>query len=902
MLCLATALFPVSMAIDAYAQDPQPRHAHHKSRHDQKKRPLQKVEHAGNAEVAAAPAPKAHGMQPHHSTAPENVEVFGMKRESPIGTIEQTRLVQKNAPNIMTVVSQEEIKKIPDFVLGDAARRMPGASVINKSGEARSIQIRGLDPNLNGVTYEGVLLPAGSINGSGRAVPLDAMPATLAGGLELIKTNQPQQDATALGGQLNVVSRDIGVDEKPFLEVIAAGGYRDPSMTQIFQGTLTGGMRFGLDSNPFSRHSSAEKPFSVTFFASALTDWLNMGDLQQKFANKAGLPANTVTTASQLMYAGHKVRYGYGGTLGWDIDRHNKVYLKVFDTVLDAPSVRNQLTYNFGSKGYVMDPAHPGVFTNTATSVQQAVLDGWTRNEERLYKFGGLSDAGPLTLDYYGAWASNFVYAPYAYNATFTNPTLQSVRYDNVTNPLRPTAVTTNGVNLTNYKPYTLSSLSNGRQNDMDSEWTGHIGAKTPLNFIPEVKGFLSFGGGARMAHIVHDDPQMTYGNLPAANAGDWAGNNSYRFFDGMYDIGNPVGTQHIRQLIDNRTYPITQNTAKDAITTQQSHIVDDENVYNLYLQYNATWRRLGAMIGFRYEKTDATYRGTQTATIGGQQILTPRAVGQEYANFFPTVQLRYNITDNLIARANYSTAIGRPGLNAVTATRTLNYTSNTITVGNPGLKPTTGTNFDVDMEYYLPKGGIISAGAFDKEFKNYVVNFTDYVANYPGMPAGVTTITTFTNIPYAFARGFELNYRQQFTFLPGFWKGFGIGGNMTFVQTRGRGRMGAVETLPNTASHIYNFEAFYNRGPVSIQFDGNYTGLTMTGLGTDPTLDSWVQPYLNFDIGARYAVTRNVTAYFQARNFTHTMQNATQGSSATRMVELQDFGSAYMFGVDAKF
>jgi hypothetical protein len=34
-------------------------------------------------------------------------------------------------------------------------------------------------------------------------------------------------------------------------------------------------------------------------------------------------------------------------------------------------------------------------------------------------------------------------------------------------------------------------------------------------------------------------------------------------------------------------------------------------------------------------------------------------------------------------------------------------------------LQPTTGSNFDLDFEYYLPGGGIVQFGAFDKEFSN---------------------------------------------------------------------------------------------------------------------------------------------------------------------------------------
>ncbi|GAA4504681.1 TonB-dependent receptor [Gluconacetobacter tumulicola] len=899
LLCLATALAPVGAPL-LYAQDVQ---KVEKSHHDGKRHKENKKHHrerASHADVGRSHGSDAGRGARHadaaRSSAPEHLQVVGFKRPpkaNALGTIEEARLVQKNAPNIVVLMPQSEIEKIPNFVLGDAMRRMPGASIIFKSGESRALQVRGLDSSLNGVMFEDVLLPAGSMSGSGRAMPLDAMPASLAGALELTKTNRPEQDAIALGGQMNILSRDIGENQDPFLKFHLAGGYRDPSATPVFQGTLAGGMRFGLHGDPFNPHASGDRPFSVSFFLNGLTDWLNMGDLQQKFASgdPVGSQANKVTQASQVMYAGHKVRYSYGGTLGWDIDHNNKIYLKMFESAIYAPVVRNQLIYAFSPKTGLGDPGQDGT-----ASLTQGVTNTKTTDLERVYKFGGDSRIGRFKLDYFGAWAANNVDQTSSYVSNFTGPTNVPVSYDNVTNPLRPTVTVLNGVNPLNYNAYKLSSLSNQIQHDKDYEWTGHVGASTELNLFRELKGMLSFGGGLRMAHIQHYDPTYTYSHLPNVTAGQLAGSDQWTFFDGLYNIGYPAGPHQVNQLASSAIYP--QVTSSAGTTAQQQYINDNENVYNTYLQYRATWRRLGILAGFRYEKTDGVYRGTQTVTQGGVTTLSPRAVGQEYANFFPTVQLRYNITDNLIARANWSTAVGRPGFNQVTASQTVNTSTNAVSIGNPGLKPTTGNNFDVSMEYYLPHGGIISGGAFYKLFKNYVVNYTNYCTGCYNLP-GQATVSTYANIPDAYARGFELNYRQQFEFLPGLLKGFGVGGNMTYVNSRGQQRNGTQETLPNTTSHIWNFEAFYNYGPVSVQFNGNYQGLTMTGLGSDPSLDSYVQPFLNFDIGASYRINRRVSVNFQARNFTNTMQNATQGISAKRMVELQYFGSAYMFGVD---
>lgn len=67
------------------------------------------------------------------------------------------------------------------------------------------------------------------------------------------------------------------------------------------------------------------------------------------------------------------------------------------------------------------------------------------------------------------------------------------------------------------------------------------------------------------------------------------------------------------------------------------------------------------------------------------------------------------------------------------------------------------------------------------------------------------------------------------------------------------------------------------------------------------PSLDNYVQPLLNFDFDARYAVTKRLTVFAQGRNVTRGNQVAAEGKARSRCAELQYFGSSYLFGIDLK-
>ena len=89
------------------------------------------------------------------------------------------------------------------------------------------------------------------------------------------------------------------------------------------------------------------------------------------------------------------------------------------------------------------------------------------------------------------------------------------------------------------------------------------------------------------------------------------------------------------------------------------------------------------------------------------------------YNSYFPSVQLKYDVTPAMDVRAVYSTAIGRPGFQQISPGASFNPAGSSVNIGNPNLSPEYADAFDLFWEYYLPRGGKISAGGFDKEFQH---------------------------------------------------------------------------------------------------------------------------------------------------------------------------------------
>src|SRR3981189_2991 len=138
---------------------------------------------------------------------------------------------QKEAPNLLNVQSAETILKYPDFNAAEALGRIPGISLSTDTGEGRFVNIRGIDANLNGATYGGVVLlntNAGgtAASGGGRAVEFDTLPTGAIDGIGVTKTRLREQEGEGLGGTVELTPRSAVHIMNPFLEGTLGWGYQ----------------------------------------------------------------------------------------------------------------------------------------------------------------------------------------------------------------------------------------------------------------------------------------------------------------------------------------------------------------------------------------------------------------------------------------------------------------------------------------------------------------------------------------------------------------------------------------------------------------------------------------------------------------------------------------------------
>ena len=284
--------------------------------------------------------------------------------------------------------------------------------------------------------------------------------------------------------------------------------------------------------------------------------------------------------------------------------------------------------------------------------------------------------------------------------------------------------------------------------------------------------------------------------------------------------------------------------------------------------------------LGARYVRTDIHSEGFhQIQNPNGTTGLTPAPIASEgrYEKFLPSFNAHAEVTDSLFLRAAASQTLIRPALTDLAYKRTASYSSFRYTDGNPGLKPTYADQWEVGVEKYLGRGGILAASYFWKKIKGVVQsrltgevpNVTVYNAN--GTVNGVYDFDVYqpVNAEGSYkVSGVELNAVIPFAMVTDWLDGFGVNANVTFLDSSLTGQSDLnIPTSPiGLSDNTYNATLFYDKGPLSLRVSYNRKGAYVERIERN-MYPVYRDAYGQFDVAASYQVTSNFRVELQGIN-----------------------------------
>src|SRR5690606_5707668 len=133
---------------------------------------------------------------------------------------------------------------------------------------------------------------------------------------------------------------------------------------------------------------------------------------------------------------------------------------------------------------------------------------------------------------------------------------------------------------------------------------------------------------------------------------------------------------------------------------------------------------RTALILGARLEHTRIDYTGNNV--VDEEELKGQIRNENSYTNILPGITLKHNFSENLVLRAAVTTSLARPNYYALAPYVNSNIGDKELFAGNPNLKATYSTNYDIMLERYFQNVGILSAGAFYKRLKNFIYMYND--------------------------------------------------------------------------------------------------------------------------------------------------------------------------------
>ena len=819
--------------------------------------------------------------------------------------------VQRTSDNILDVMSSGVIQSLPNENIADVVGRMPGVSLERDEGEGKYVQIRGTEPRLNNTTVDGIELPAPEDNV--RQFKLDTIPADIVESVEVNKTLAANQDADAIGGTVNLVTKKAG--DEPTLMFEGIGGFT-PIVNTRYIGLVSGtaGKRFGRD-----------KRFGALFSGSYDYNGRGIDDIEPQPSDTA-VPSYGSMDVREYRY--HRKRYGFAGSLDYKLkDPASGLYLHYFDS--DFKDYGDKWVYTLSNAGAPQFSTSSRVPDFGAASIAlggKHVFNSswlsWDLSAARSRELGAAGDPGATFSPVPGSPLSNLTTCVNTPGPNFHLPQWDPSCFGSPTyDPSQYTLTAYNGTQGITSQVNLQGAISYARNYHLGSHFAT-----------------FEFGFKVRNAHKGQNAYSPTYdqtfianpNNPPVSPMTDYlSGFTNPHYYFGAYPLGPVTNYNTIANNLDNAISQgvLALDQPATAFGSDASNFDLTERVSAGYAMNTIEFGRFRLQTGLRVEATQLDILGflvTNNAT-STQATVTPQQADTWYWDPLPSVQLRYRITDDSDIRAVYARAISRPNPYDMVPYITLDNSTNplTVAVGNPSLKPEHANDYDVLYEHYLKPYGEFQAGFFYKQLSQPIYYLADPNyggAQYPQYQGDI--LDYIINGVNAKLYGVEFSYIQHLGFLHGPWSGFSIMANFSKTGS-GAGTLPLRSDNPalqRQTPTMWNLSPSYDRGRFSARLGATYNSASIyqyqwqqcsqaqaaAAAGCEdpaflgpkgPLGDNYLYAHLQVDAQASFRVQRTLTVLWQGLNLTDQVFGFYNGSP-WYVTQREYYRPTYSFGL----
>jgi len=824
---------------------------------------------------------------------------------------------KRMADGVVDLFNTDEMGRLPDKNIGETLNRIPGVSMLLEKGEGRFVQIRGISPRLNNVTINGLAIGNGETESGGRLLPLDVIGGELLSGVQVMKTPTPDMDGQGIGGTLNLTTKQPFDFQQRFTALLSTRGGVEtisaipPDDTKetphTTDATLAGRTLHGkLGWLGGASFSNRRTPLLGIFN----DDWRDVSLNGATVRYPTSVKNNVTVTARE--------RLNLNASIESRPNAASRFFVRSFFAHWDELQLRNRFEEGLGDALTSVDGPTGGTIASNRVQVN-------LRNEPTLKQLfnatiGGAQHTGPWTLDYVVQRNQNTIHEPndnweFRSGANTFGPDAFRVLDSGVV------SITSPGRDRMDPALQTFRRVRFFEQLTKERSDAGAADVRRDVIFGSRVPGFLK--AGAKFTRTTRDTAvsQATY-NIGSQN---WTAATAPSLTRGGFL--NPVAIQTVPNIwldqaglsdffrangADPRFFAF--DPVDSFLNDYQSDFTLRERVAAAYGMARAALGRVTLSGGVRVERTDVTSSAFTLVGEGASRVARPIDGSGAYTNVLPSIVAAIDLRRDLLLRAAFTTAVGRPEYDALAPRSQLSVeehpslgTIGSLSIGNPDLKARTSNSVDVSLEWYFDTGALLSVAAFRKDISNEIIpaptqRFTDYT--FQGQRFSQFDIHTTINAETADVQGVELTLADQLTFLPSALNGLGFAASITFIDSGievARGDEVLVLPLLQQANRSGSLTLYFQKGRWDLSSTYKYNGHFLTDYGASRALDLDQGRFGRVDFRAQYSLTPDVKISVSGINLNDEPTTEFQGGNGRQVTEYEYTGRTFFFGISAR-
>ncbi|HRP09816.1 MAG TPA: TonB-dependent receptor [Terricaulis sp.] len=822
---------------------------------------------------------------------------------------------QRASDTVETVLTRDGIGHFPDQNVAESVRRAPGVNVLNDQGEGRFVAVRGLSPDLNAASINGVRVTAPEADV--RSVALDVIPSDLIESIEIQKSLTPDMDADSLGGSINIQTTRGFDRREPLLAFRGEMSYNDLNTEWSPRYSVDFARAFG-NLGVAGGLSYTNRTFSTDNVE--MDGWDEEGGIA--FAE----------TVEYRDYDVERTRIGGSFSLDYRLGNHTTLYARGLHSIFEDQEYRGRLTFESGADALTGGTATSASFLSLDDEdgmlrVERDMKDRYEEQTISSLLFGGETDLNSWRFRYEASWSfaeeqERGSLDPVSFRRDFENPGELGVTFDYANWRIPGYTITAGEALFLDPEEFEFNEVERTSVSDSQDEEFAYRLDATRTFALAQGSFELQFGARQRFRDKTYD-ANIDFYEMDDLTLADFLGAASY----GLADI-DPIPSQTSFRPFFNQNFAGFERALIDS--TFDSLVSDyavEENISAAYVMGRYENGPLRVIGGLRYERTEqevsanlvelveegGVYAGSGTlvADDDDQVYVTPTGFERSYENWLPSVNLRFEAGEDVVLRAGVYRSVLRPRPGQIAPRFMVEQNDGGDRegeFGNPALEPYEAWNYDATAEWYFASNAVLQAGVFYKTIDNFIVDLS--VDGRPDDPFG----GVFNGVAYdeavipvngeeATVWGFELGYAQALDFLPSVLGGLVISANYTYTDSEGE-VFGRTIQLPASSEHTYNITLGYDSGPLDVRFAISYRDGYLDELGGAPGEDRLIEEHIQYDLTVKYDITDRVQIYTEFVNLGDEPYVAYQTgpAGAARLLQYEEYSWTGKIGLRAQF